>query len=377
MRISVWLFLAAAPLLACGTGGPSNTAGSATGTVNGGTATSTAGSLPAAITTIAGKGATGEGFANGDAGTAEFYKPAGLAFDSAGNLYVADEDNNAIRKIDPSGNVSTVAGLGYGQHSLLNGGPKTAEFYSPLAVAVDSSGNIYVADSMNSAVRKIDSHGTVSTFVGPQLDSFVSSGPDALVRYPSGVAVDAAGNVYVSDSGNNAIRKVDSKGNVTTVIGGPTNLGFADGDAGTGKLQPPYGIAVDATGNIYFVDQDNNAIRKIDGQGNLSTLAGKGTSAHGFIDGAAGTAQLFQPFALCLDAAGNIYFSDQRNNAIRKIDTQGNVSTLAGHGPNSSGDVDGDAGVAALNSPTGVAVDSAGNLYFADQDNNAIRRYTP
>ncbi len=317
------------------------------------------------------------GFVSGAAGTAELDQPAGLAIDSAGNLYVADSSNNAIRKIDTHGNVSTVSGLGYGSNGLRNGGPKTAEFNNPLGVAIDSAGNLYVADNANSAIRKIDTHGNVTTFVGPGGTTFVSSGEGAGMNYPSGIAIDSSGNLYVADSDENAIRKIDPSGNVSTIAGDQYHLGFADGDAGTAKFQPPFGIAVDAAGNVYFTDQIDNAIRKVDTQGNVTTLAGLGSEKHGFVDGSAATAQLFEPCNLVPDTAGNIYFTDQRNNAVRKLDPQGSVSTIVGRGPASDGFVNGDAGVAELNYPSGLVLDSAGNIYVGDLNNNAVRKITP
>ncbi len=379
MRIISSLFLGACLLAACGngTGGSTASSGMTTGGLTGGT--STAAFMPSApITTLAGMGSMGEGFANGDAGKAEFNMPGQLTYVDGGAIYVADTGNNAIRKIDPSGNVSTIAGLGFSMHGLVNGSTKIAEFNTPSAVAVDSLGNIYVADTGNSVVRKIDSHGSVTTLLAAQTGSFVASGPTAGVRYPYGVAVDSAGNLYIADSGNNAIRKIDTMGNITTLIGGPGHgLGFVDGDAGTAEIQPPDGLAIDASGNIYFAEQVNNAVRKVDPQGNVSTIAGLGPTKYGFVDGPAASAELFQPFDVAVDTAGNIYVADQRNNAIRKIDTKGNVTTLGGRGPGKPGLVNGDAGTAEFDYPIGVTVDGDGDVFVADQNNNAIREITP
>jgi sugar lactone lactonase YvrE len=381
MRIVSCLFLGTLLLAACDTGTGSTASGgmSTSGGMTGGSGTSTAGAIPPApITTIAGKGSNGEGFAGGDAGTAEFNMPGGIAVTDGGIIYVADTGNNAIRKIDAQGNVSTVAGLGFAMPGFVDGTPRTALFNGPTGVAVDAAGNIYVADHGNSAVRKIDSHGNVSTFLQAQTGSFIASGPDAGVRYPYGVAVDAAGNVYVSDSGNNAIRKIDTSGNVTTLAGGVGHaLGFVNGDAGTAELQPPCGLAVDASGNIYFAEQENNDVRKVDTQGNVSSVAGLGPTKYGFVDGAAATAELFQPFDVALDAVGNVYVADQRNNAVRKIDSQGNVTTIAGRGPGKPGFVNGDAGTAEFDYPAGLAVYSNGNIFVADEMNNAIREIAP
>jgi streptogramin lyase len=382
MRIVTFLFLGTSLLAACGSGGPTTSGGMTSGgSLTGGMGTSTAAAIPAApITTIAGKGSNGEGFAGGDAGTAEFNMPGGITVGDGGVIYVADTGNNAIRKIDALGNVSTVAGLGFATPGFTNGTTRNATFNMPSGVAVDGAGNIYVADTGNSAVRKIDTHGNVTTFVPAQTGSFVASGAGAAVRYPYGVAVDAAGNVYVADSGNNAIRKINTLGNITTIVGGPGRpLGFVNGDAGTAELQPPDGLAVDGNGNIYFAEQVNNDVRKVDQQGNVSTVAGlgPGSGKYGFVDGTAATAELFQPFDVAVDSAGNVYVADQRNNAVRKVDPQGNVSTLAGRGPGKAGFIDGDAGTAELNYPTGVAVYSNGNVFVADQNNNAIREIAP
>jgi len=334
-------------------------------------------------------------------GSALLGGPDGVAVDSSGNVYSADYYNNAIRKIDPAFNVTTLTGGG--DYSSANGfadgtgGPGgTARFWEPAGLAVDSEGNLYLADEPNAAIRKIDPSGNVTTLAGagPSNRGFVdgTGGPNGTARFnsPAAVAVDAQGNVYVADHQNSAIRKIDPSGNVTTVAGGNNHTpsdGFVDGTGGatgTARFQRPSGIAVDSSGNLYVGDYGNNAIRKIDPSGNVTTLAGGGNNVglNGFVDGtggAGGTARFDHPQGLVVDAAGNVYVADTYNAAIRKIDPAGNVTTVAGggHDLSVSGFADGSlgtAGSARFAGPTAVAIDANGDLLVADYNNNAIRK---
>ena len=321
------------------------------------------------VTTLAGSGnAT---FANGQGTSASFSYPYGLAVDSGGNVYVADYYNHRVRKITAGGVVTTLAGSG--NATFVNGQGTAASFWSPQGVAVDASGNVYVADTTNHRIRKITSNGTVTTLAGSGSPGFADGqGTAASFRGPSGVAVGESGNVYVADTNNNRIRKVTAGGNVT-VLAGSGGSGYADGQGIAASFRGPTGVAVDGSGNVYVADINNNLIRKVTPSGNVSTLAGSGLN--GNEDGQGTAASFLSPAGVVVDGKGNVYVADSYNNRIRQITVSGNVTTLAGSG--NSGSADGQGTVASFNSPTGVAVDGSGNVYVADYYNNRIRKIVP
>ncbi|WP_136152987.1 T9SS type A sorting domain-containing protein [Flavobacterium sangjuense] len=316
------------------------------------------------VTTVAG---STQGFADGPVATAQFFSPLGVAVDAGGNLYVADGWNNKIRKITPAGIVSTLAGSTQG---FSDGAGGSAQFYHPFGVATDTAGNVYVADTENNKIRKITPAGVVSTLAGSGTCGFLNgSGATAQFCSPTGVVTDATGNVYVADLINHRIRKITPTGVVSTLAGGAT-YGFADGSGTAAKFNAPRGVTIDAAGNVYVADSENNKIRKITPAGMVSTLAG---STVGFADGTGSAAQFYYPFGVATDPAGNLYVADAYNNKIRKITPTGVVSTLAG---STQGFADG-AGVSAqFHFPEGVAIDSAGNIYIGDQSNERIRKIT-
>jgi sugar lactone lactonase YvrE len=308
------------------------------------------------------------GFADGQATSAKFYYPYGVAVDGSGNVYVADTGNHRIRKITASGNVTTLAGAGYG---YANSQGTAARFASPTGVAVDGSGNVYVADQDNNRIRKIDVGGNVSTLAGSGTEGYANSqGTAARFASPRGVAVDGSGNVYVADTRNNRIRKIDSGGNVTTLAGSGTE-GNADGQGTGASFYYPSGVAVDGSGNVYVTT--SNRIRKIDVGGNVTTLAGSATGG-GFADGQGTAARFGYLNGVAVDGNGNVYVADTSNYKIRKIDVGGNVTTLAGSGIQSY--VDGHGPSARFYNPYGVAVDGNGNVYVADYDSHQIRKIT-
>jgi len=321
------------------------------------------------ITTVAGDGnAT---FADGNSTTASFNIPFGVAVDSSGNIFVADEMNNKIRKIDSSGNVTTVAGDG--NATFADGNSTTASFKYPTGVALDGSGNIFVSDYGNNKIRKIDTSGNVTTVAGTGVMGFADgNSTTAKFGQPTGVALDGSGNIFVADYGSNKIRKIDSSGNVTTVAGDGTAT-FADGNSTTASFKDPYGVALDSSGNIFVSDTHNHRIRKIDINGNVTTVAGTGNAT--FADGNSTTASFNNPTGIAVDSSGNIFVADWLNNRIRKIDTSGNVTTIAGTGAPTF--ADGDSTIAKFHSPSSVAVDSSGNIFVADQTNHRIRKIAP
>lgn len=301
---------------------------------------------------------------------ASFNGPTGVAVDAEGNIYVADYGNNEIRKITAAGIVSTLAGNG--TQGSVNGAGNVATFDGPTSVAVDPSGNIYVADANNNQVRKITPAGLVSTLAGSDSTGSVNGiGTAAYFFGPSGVACDVQGNVYVADAGNNLIRMITPAGNVTTVAGN-NNAGAGNGPLLSATFNNPTGLALDKAGNIYVADMLNNLIRKISG-GQVSTLAGSDTTAS--VNGQGAAAGFYFPNSVAADASGNVYVTEYVSDLIRKIDPSGNVTTFAGSG--NAGQADSTGVAASFNGPSGIAVDATGNLYVADTYNNVIRKITP
>ena len=335
------------------------------------------------ISTVAG---TTQGFGGdgGSATAAQLLQPQGVALDGSGNLYIADSFSNRIRKVDSSGNISTVAGGASGD----GGAAVAAQLNFPDGVAPDGSGNLYIADTFNNRIRKVDSSGNISTVAGTGTSGFSGDGGAAgaaQLNQPQGVALDGSGNLYFADSNNNRIRKIAtvpgfsagilSSGVITTVAGTGTSGFSGDGGAATAaQLGAPRSVALDGAGNLYIADWSDNRIRKVDSSGNISTVAGTGTS--GFSgDGAAATAaQLNWPRGVAPDGSGNLYIADTFNHRIRKVNSSGIITTVAGTGTRGFSGDGGAAGAAQLNRPYGVAVDGSGNLYIADSQNHRIRK---
>ena len=322
------------------------------------------------------RGYSGDG---GPATAAQLFSPEGVAVDDMGNVYIADTNNNRIRKVDAAGIISTLAGTGEDGYSGDGGPAAEAQLSLPFSVAADGAGNIYIAG--NDRIRKVDAAGNISTFAGMGIRGYIGDGgPAAAARFnaPHGIAADAAGNVYIADTGNNRIRKVDAAGVITTVAG--TGVSGYSGDGGpavSANLHYPAGVAVDSADNIYIADTENHRIRKVDADGSISTVAGSagfGLSGDG---GPATAAEFVFPADVAVDNAGNLYIADTENHRIRRVDVRGYIATFAGtetHGFSGDG---GPATLARLDSPQSVAVDSAGNVYIADTYNHCIRRLRP
>ena len=330
------------------------------------------------ISTFAGSGEEGFSGDGGPAVQAQLYYPSGVAVDGAGNLYIADTDNTRIRKVDSTGTITTIAGTGeYGFSG--DGGPAVQAALSyPSGVAVDGAGNVYVTDSGNNRIRKVDATGTITTIAGTGEYGFSGDGGPAVqaaLSYPEGVAVDGAGNVYVTDSGNNRIRKVDATGTITTIAGmGEYGFSGDGGPAVQAALDYPSGVAVDGAGNLFIADSGNNRIRKVDATGTITTIAGMGEYGFSGDGGPAVQAALDYPSGVAVDGAGNLFIADTVNDRIRKVDSAGVITTVAGTGDYGDG---GPAVQAQLNGPRGVAVDGAGNVYIADTGNFLVRKLTP
>ncbi len=266
---------------------------------------------------------------DGQGTSARFQGPIGLALDDAGNVYVADSDNHLIRKISPTGMVTTLAGKAVVPGYADGTGPD-ARFDDPTNVAVDHDGNVYVSDNHNQVVRKISPAGIVTTFAGLAGQAGNADGQGALARFdgPRGIAVDRAGNVYVAAQTSSTIRKITPDGWVTTLAGQPGKTGGADGPGASATFNVPRSLTVDAAGNVLVADTDNNTIRKITPEGIVSTLAGLAGQA-GAVDGQGPSARFKGPRGVAVDGEGNIYVADSDNDAIRLISPTGMVTTLA------------------------------------------------
>jgi len=316
------------------------------------------------VSTFAGS-AGSPGSADGAGAAARFGGPAGVATDSAGNVYVADGSNHTIRKITPAGVVSTLAGS-VGAPGSADGAAAAARFNSPAGIAADSSGNLYVADLGNHTVRMITPAGTVSTLAGTAGIAGSDDGTGAAAKFdlPSGVSADGVGNVYVADTGNHTIRKIAAGGVVSTLAGLAGSPGSADGTGSSAQFRDPVGVATDAAGNIFVADSSNHIVRRITPAGEATTFAGI-AGVQGADDGTGASARFLYPFAIAADSNGNLYVAEDGNDAIRKLTATAEVTTLAGAAA-LIGHVDAAGALARFSNPRAIVADAAGNAYIAD-----------
>ncbi|MBS1524734.1 MAG: hypothetical protein JST19_03735 [Bacteroidetes bacterium] len=321
------------------------------------------------VTTLAGSGKSGA--ANGSVMDASFSNPMGIAVDSSGNVYVADSRNDKIRKITRDGMVSTLAGSG--KDGAADGKGESASFFFPVAITAGPDGNVYVADTHNSLLRKITPGGVVTTIAGKDAVQ-TKDLPDSLRRIdnPYGIAVARDGSVYFTNWAKDLVEKMTPEGKIT-IIAGNNNPGAKDGVGARASFYLPEGIAIDKAGNLYVADCYNNMIRKVSKDGRVTTLAGKpGKKNFGSKDGKGAAASFSHPCGIAVDKKGNVYVADVGNNKVRKITPDGMVTTLAGSGVR--GSANGDPKTASFYHPYGVAVDRDGNIFVADYQNNLIRK---
>jgi uncharacterized protein (TIGR03437 family) len=335
------------------------------------------------ITTVAGNG-TNATTGDGGPATSAALHPNGVTVDSQGNLYIADVGTSVIRKVNTAGIISTVAGFAGERRAFSgDGGLATkASIYvssNHNGLAVDSAGNLYIADDGHHRIRKVDSSGIITTVAGNgQINYSGDGGPatSASLWRPSGVALDHAGNLYIADTQNVRIRKVDTNGNITTIAGNGS-IGYSGdgGPATSAALFYPMDVAVDKAGNVYIADQNANVIRQVNTAGVITTVAGNGNAHTSGDGGPATSAEIDGPYSVAVDSAGNIYIAEFVSSRVRKVDTAGIITTAVGEV--STGKLgDGGPPTSAQVVPAGLAVDAAGNYYIADEGHNRIRKVT-
>ena len=319
------------------------------------------------ITTVAGTGDPGNAGDGGPASQARFRRPEGVAVDSSGAVYVADRDNNRIRKIDASGTITAFAGTGDRGNDGDGGPASQAQFRSPEGVALDSLGNVYVADRDNHVVRKIDPSGVISTMAGTGEWGYYGASrlvSEAQFQFPTGAALDPSGNLLFGDS--DRVWKLDPTGTITPL--GEAADGLGQWFAGPG------GLAVDLAGNTYVTEEWVGRVSRIDVAGAATTIAGIGERGYAGDGGPAVEAQLRRPKGIAVDTAGNVYVGDHTDHRVRRIDTTGMISTIAGTGERGYAGDGGPAVKAQLDGPSGIAVDSAGTVYVAEKYKGRVRK---
>ena len=337
------------------------------------------------ITTVAGNGLAGYSGDGGRAVTAALNHPTGVSFDASGNIFIADQLNNRVRRVGPDGTIVTVAGTGSAGYSGDGGLAVNAQLNNPEGVAVDSSGNIYIADSANHRVRVVTSTGSISTIAGTGTFGFTGDGSAVNVElnHPTGLVLDASGNLYISDSSNQRVRKLATNGVITTVAGNGIAGYSGDGGAGiSAMLRFPIGLAIDgATGSLFVADAGNQVVRKLTTGGIITTAAGNGqgagtdTGSFSGDNGSATLAGLNTPEGVAVDAAGGLYIADSANNRIRRV-SGGVISTIAGSGLDGFSGDGGSATQAQMTFPGAIALTSSGSLLVSDVLNNRIRQIT-
>ena len=340
-----------------------------------------------------GPGTEGYSGDNASSQLATLYSPVGVALDSSANLYIVEQGDSRVREVNyqsntvtfpgtnlkvQSGWIETVVGTNVVGFNASNTTANQTPLNYPTGMSVDSSGNMYIADTLNLRVRKVNNN-SIGTVAGNGLLSYGGDGGPAAgaqLNAPQGVAADTSGNLYIADTGNNSIRKVQANGVISTVAGSGVSGGAAAGN-GSNQFSGPRGMAADSSGNIYIADSQNERVVKLSASGGLSVVAGNGTAGSSGDQGAATSAELNTPSSVAVDGAGNLYIADFGNDRIRKVSPSGTITTIAGTGNSGYSGDGGLATSAQISQAQGVAVDSAGNVYIADTGNNAIREVSP
>ncbi len=331
------------------------------------------------INTYAGNGTSGYSGDGGLATLAQLNKPVHVIPDMNGNVLIADLDNHCIRKVNPAGIITTIVGIGISGFSGDNGPALSAKLNMPAGIAIDSQGNLFIADQGNHRIRRVDAFaGTITTVAGWWTSGYSGDGmlaTSSSLSSPSAVAIGPTGDLYIADEANNRIRKVDANGVISTVVGNGTYAFAGDGGLATSaSIKYPSDIIFDKAGNLYISDYWNFRIRKVDTLGIINTVAGGGSCGSPDCgDGGQATAAAMGQSGVMLDAVGNMFISDQKNNKIRKVDTTGIITTVVGTGVQGYGGDGGLASLAWLNYPTKSSFDAFGNLYIAEINNNRIR----
>jgi len=336
------------------------------------------------VTTVAGNGAASFSGDGGQATSAAMNHPRGVAFDASGNMYIADELNHRIRRVTPGGVITTFAGNGTAGFSGDGVLAPNAQLNQPEDVLADASGNIYIADSGNHRIRKISPGGTISTIAGTGTFGFNGDNQAAVnaqLNRPVSIALDASGNLYIADASNHRVRKMTTSGTITTVAGnGVQGYSGNGGSATSARLRFPVGIALDSANNLYIADAGNHVVREVTAGGIIFNAAGNGTGAGtdtgGFSGdgGAAVSARLNTPEDVVVDSAGTLFIADTANYRIRKVTSNGTISTVAGTGFDGFSGDGGSALAATFNLPWAVAMNASGALFVGDMFNNRIRR---
>ncbi len=322
------------------------------------------------VSTFAGTGSSGA--TNGTGTSASFTFPSSIIVASSSEFYIGDFGNSLIRTLNIS-TAATATFAGNGTAGLLNGTLTSAEFNGPANIVLDASGDVFVSDEQNHVIREITIAGNVITVAGTGTAGYQDGvGTAAAFDHPEGIVADASGNLFVADGHNNVVRKIVIATGAVSTYAGTSVAAFNNGPIASATFNDPYGMTIDASGNLYVTDVLNNCIRKITvSTGMVTTYAGSGTQ--GLTNGSAATATFYYPLGCAFDSDGNMYVSDTYNNVIRKVASNGTVTTFAGSGV--SGAADGPAASATFNFPIGIVVNGNG-IYVADTHNNSIRKIT-
>ena len=335
------------------------------------------------IAPVAGNGTAGSSGDGGAATSAQLHQPTGVAVDGLGDLYIVDQLTPSVRRVDATtGVITTVAGTGTLGFSGDGGVATSAQLFSPSGVAVDGVGDVYIADQYNDCVRRVDvTTGVITTVAGHgHVIGFSGDGgaaTSALLAFPAGVAVDGLGDLYIADSGNGNIRRVDVTTGIITTVAGNGIHGFSGdgGPATSAQLDQPTGLVVDGLGDLYIADSGNGSIRRVDATtGIITTVAGTGILGFSGDGGAATSAKLDEPWSVAVDGRGDLYIAETQYERIRRVDATGVITTVAGNGTKVFSGDGGGATCAQFHDPSGVAVDGRGDLYIADAANRTIRR---